>query len=148
MFKEFKAFMKRGNVLDLAIGIIIGGAFGKIVSSLVNDIIMPPIGFIIGNVDFANLFISLNGESYPSLAVAKAAGAPTLNIGVFLNNVIDFVIIALVIFLIVRQINHFKEKSEIPAVTAAPTTKECPFCATQIPIKAVRCPHCTSELKK
>jgi large conductance mechanosensitive channel len=148
MFKEFMTFIKRGSVLDLAIGIIIGGAFGKIVSSLVNDIIMPPIGLLIGNVDFTNLFISLNGQVYKSLAEAKAAGAPTMNIGVFLNNVIDFIIVAFVIFLIIRQINKMQKSWEKPAAPAAPTTKECPYCFSKIPIKATRCPNCTSSLEQ
>jgi large conductance mechanosensitive channel len=143
MLKEFKEFIMRGSVLDLAIGVIIGGAFGKIVSSLVNDVIMPPIGLLLGKVDFSNLFINLSGTKYNTLAAAQAAGAPTLNYGVFLNTIIEFLIIALVIFLMVRQINKlFKPK----AAPAEPTTKTCPFCQTEIPIKAVRCPHCTSEL--
>ncbi|HQA95034.1 MAG TPA: large-conductance mechanosensitive channel protein MscL [Thermotogota bacterium] len=148
MFKEFMTFIKRGNVIDLAIGIIIGGAFGKIVSSLVNDIIMPPIGLLIGNVDFSNLFISLNGTFYKSLAEAKAAGAPTMNVGLFINSVIDFLIIAFVIFLIVKQLNKIQKATEKPAAPVAPTTKECPYCFSLIPIKDVRCPNCTSDLQK
>ncbi len=143
MLKEFKEFVMRGNVLDLAIGVIIGGAFGKIVSSLVNDVIMPPIGLLLGKVDFSNLFINLSGTQYDTLAAAQAAGAPTLNYGVFLNTIIEFLIIALVIFLMVRQINKLFKPKVVPA---EPTTKICPFCQTEIPIKAVRCPHCTSEL--
>ncbi|MEN6523631.1 MAG: large conductance mechanosensitive channel protein MscL [Anaerolineaceae bacterium] len=143
MLKEFKEFVMRGSVLDLAIGVIIGGAFGKIVSSLVNDVIMPPIGLLLGKVDFSKLFISLSGTKYASLAAAQEAGAPTLNYGMFLNTIIEFLIIAFVIFLVVRQINRlFKPKPE----SVEPTTKTCPFCQTEIPIKAVRCPHCTSEL--
>lgn len=143
MLKEFKEFVMRGSVLDLAIGVIIGGAFGKIVSSLVNDVIMPPIGLLLGKVDFSKLFISLSGTKYASLAAAQEAGAPTLNYGMFLNTIIEFLIIAFVIFLVVRQINRlFKPKP----VYVEPTTKTCPFCQTEIPIKAVRCPHCTSEL--
>ncbi len=143
MLKEFKEFVMRGSVLDLAIGVIIGGAFGKIVSSLVNDVIMPPIGLLLGKVDFSKLFISLSGTKYASLAAAQEAGAPTLNYGMFLNTIIEFLIIAVVIFLVVRQINRlFKPKP----VSVEPTTKTCPFCQTEIPIKAVRCPHCTSEL--
>jgi len=142
MLKEFKDFAMRGNVLDLAVAVIIGGAFGKIVTSFVNDILMPPIGLILGGVNFADLFISLNGQPYPSLADAITAGAPTLNYGVFLNTVIDFLIVAFVIFLIVRTMNRMQK----PAPAAAPTTKECPHCFTAIPIKATRCPNCTSEL--
>jgi large conductance mechanosensitive channel len=145
MLKEFKEFALRGNVIDLAIGVIIGAAFGKIVSSLVNDILMPPIGLILGKVDFTNLFLSLNGQQYASLAAAQAAGAPTLNYGLFINNVIDFVIVAFVIFLLIRQINKLTVKKEVPA--AEPTTRECPYCLTQISVKASRCPNCTSEVK-
>jgi large conductance mechanosensitive channel len=143
MLKEFKEFAMRGNVIDLAIGIIIGGAFGRIVTSLVADIIMPPLGVVLGKVDFTNLYINLSGTSYPSLADAKTAGAATINYGLFINNIIDFIIVAFVIFLLVRAINRMK-KAPAPA---APNTKECPFCYTQIPIKATRCPNCTSELK-
>jgi large conductance mechanosensitive channel len=144
MLKEFKDFAMRGNVLDMAVGIIIGAAFGAIVTSLVNDIIMPPIGLLLGNVNFADLYINLTGQSYPSLAAAKAAGAATINIGVFINAVIDFVIVAFVLFLIIRQMNVLFRKS---APAAAPTTKDCPYCYSPIPIKATRCPQCTSELK-
>lgn len=143
MFQEFKKFIMRGNVFDLAVGIIIGGAFGKIVTSFVNDILMPPIGALLGKVDFSNLFISLTGEKYASLAAAKEAGAATINYGIFLNTILDFVIVALVIFLLVRQVN--KLKKEEPA--AAPTTKVCPYCKTDIPLAATRCPHCTSQLE-
>jgi large conductance mechanosensitive channel len=141
MFKEFKEFAMKGSVLDLAIGILIGAAFGKIVTSFVNDILMPPLGLLLGKMDFANLFLSLNGQSYPSLVAAKAAGAPTLNYGVFLNTVIDFLIVAFAIFLLVRQVNRLRRQPEV-----APTTKECPYCASAIPIKAIRCPQCTSDL--
>jgi len=144
MLKEFKEFALRGNVIDLAIGVIIGAAFGKIVSSLVNDILMPPIGLLLGKVDFSNLYVSLTGEKFKSLADAQAAGAATLNYGIFLNNVIDFIIVALVIFILVRQINRLTTK---PAPAAEPTTRECPYCITQVSVKATRCPNCTSELK-
>ena len=142
MWQEFKKFISRGNVIDLAIGIIIGGAFGKIVTSFVNDIIMPPIGLVLGKIDFSNLFIDLTGTGYKTLAQAKEAGAPTLNYGVFLSTVIDFLIVAFVIFLIVRQLNKMKK----PAPAPAPATKTCPYCATEIPLQATRCPHRTSQL--
>ena len=142
MWKEFRDFAMRGNVIDLAVGIIIGAAFGKIVSSLVNDIIMPPIGVILGRVDFSNLFVSLSGQHYNSLADAKTAGAATLNYGLFINNVIDFLIVAFAVFLLVRQVNRFTRQPE-----AAPTTKECPYCISKIPLRATRCPQCTSEVK-
>ena len=146
MLKEFKEFAMRGNVLDMAVGIIIGAAFGTIVTSLVNDVIMPPIGLLVGNVDFSNIFAVLKeGKAvgpYASVASAKAAGAVTLNVGVFINTVINFLIVAFAIFLLIRSINRFKRKEE-----AAPTTKDCPYCLTSIPIKATRCAHCTSELK-
>ncbi len=141
MLKEFKEFAMRGSMLDLAVGIIIGAAFGKIVTSLVNDIIMPPIGLLLGKVDFSNLFINLSGKTYNTLSEAKAAGAATINYGLFLNTVIDFLIVAFVIFFIIRQINRLKRKQEAPPVT----TRECPFCYSAIPIKAMRCPNCTSE---
>jgi large conductance mechanosensitive channel len=142
MLKEFKEFVMRGNVLDMAVGVIIGAAFGKIVSSLVNDIIMPPIGLLLGNVDFSNLFVNLSSKTYITLAEAQEAGAATINYGVFLNNIVDFVIIAFVIFLLIKQVN--KLQKEPPA---EPTTKKCPYCFSKIEIKATRCPHCTSELK-
>ncbi len=142
MFKEFKEFIMRGNVLDLAVGIVIGAAFGKIVTSLVSDVLMPPIGVVMGKVDFSNLFIDLSGHGYPSLAAAKAAGAATINYGLFLNTLVDFLIVAFVIFLVVKQANRMKR----PAPVAAATTKECPFCHTNIPIAATRCPNCTSQL--
>ncbi|MGD0965442.1 MAG: large-conductance mechanosensitive channel protein MscL [Candidatus Acidiferrales bacterium] len=143
MLKEFKEFAMRGNVLDMAVGIIIGTAFGRIVTSLVNDIIMPPIGLAVGKVDFSSLFINISGTSYATLAAAKAANASTINYGSFLNTVIDFVIVALVIFLMVRQVNRWNK----PAPVVAPTTKECPYCVSQIALKASRCPNCTSELR-
>jgi len=143
MFKEFKEFALRGNMLDMAIGIIVGTAFGKIIASAVNDIIMPPIGLILGRVDFSNLFIDLSGQSYRTLQQAKEAGAPTLNYGLFINTALDFLIIAFTIFIVVRQMNRLKRREE----PAAPTTKECPYCLSAIALKAVRCPHCTSELK-
>jgi len=143
MLKEFKEFAMRGNVVDLAVGIIIGSAFGKIISSLVSDIIMPPIGKLLGGVDFANLYLNLSGGSYDSLAAAKEAGAATINYGVFLNTMIDFIIVAFAIFLLVRAINKMKRQ---PA-PAEVTTKDCPFCLSKVPLKATRCPFCTSELK-
>jgi len=145
MLKEFKEFTMRGNVLDMAIGIVIGVAFGKIVTSFVNDVVMPPIGLLLGKVDFSNLFIDLSGKSYATLAEAKAAGAATIKYGLFLNTVVDFVIVAFVIFLLIRQINRMKRQPE--AAPAAPTTKECPYCLSSIAIKATRCSHCTSEVK-
>lgn len=144
MLKEFKDFALRGNVLDLAIGIIIGTAFGKIVTSLVNDIIMPPIGLLLGKINFSELYFNLSKVSYTTLADAKAAGAPTINYGMFLNTIIDFIIVAFVIFLLIRQVNRFFRKPE-PA--PAPAIRECPFCLSSIPIKATRCPHCTSQLE-
>ncbi len=143
MLKEFKEFALRGNVLDMAIGVVLGVAFGKIVTSFVEDILMPPLGLVIGKVDFASLFVSLTGRHFDSVAAAKAAGAPTLNYGIFVNNVLNFVIVAFVIFLLVRQVNRFKRQ---PA--AAPTTRECPYCCASIPLKATRCGSCTSEVPK
>jgi len=145
MLKEFKEFTMRGSVIDLAVGVIIGGAFGKIVSSLVIDIIMPPIGMLLNGVNFSDLYFPLDGMVYPSLVEAQAAGAPTLNYGLFINNIIDFVLIAFVIFLMIRAINRMK-KQPAPA-TSGPTGKDCPFCFTSIPVQATRCPHCTSQLK-
>jgi large conductance mechanosensitive channel len=143
MFKEFKEFALRGNVIDLAVGVIIGVAFGKIVASLVADVIMPPIGLALGGVDFRELFIALNGQSYASLADAQKAAAPTINYGIFLNTVFEFLIIAFVVFLIVKQMNRMMP----PPVTApADPPKTCPFCASQIPLAARKCPHCTSQL--
>lgn len=145
MFKDFKEFAMRGNVLDMAVGIIIGGAFGKIVASLVSDVIMPPIGLLMGNVDFANLFLNLSGTEFASLAEAQAAGAATINYGVFVNTIINFLIVAFAIFMLVQQFNRLKKQPEPPP--AVPTTKDCPFCLSTIAIKATRCPSCTSELK-
>jgi len=142
MLKDFKAFVMRGNVLDLAVAVIIGAAFGAIITSMVNDIVMPPIGLALGHVDFKDLFISLNGQSYPTLAAAKAAAAPVIAYGQFLNTVINFLIVAFVVFIVVRQASRFQRK---PAA-AAPVTKECPFCCSAIPIPAKRCPQCTSQL--
>jgi large conductance mechanosensitive channel len=146
MWKEFKEFISRGSVVDLAVGVIIGAAFGAVVTSLVNDIIMPPIGMLLGRVNFADLFISLNGQPYPSLAAAKAAGAPTVNYGNFVNTVLSFLVVALVIFFLVKAVNRLRRPAPAPA-PAAPVTKKCAYCATDIPVKAVRCPNCTSELK-
>ena len=142
MLKEFKEFAMKGNVLDMAIGVIIGGAFGKIVTSLVSDVLMPPLGLVLGKVDFSSLFLNLSGTPQPSLAAAKAAGAPTVNYGVFLQTVLDFIIIAFVIFMIVKQVNRLKT----PAAPSAPTTKDCPLCLSTIPIKATKCAHCTSTV--
>ncbi len=142
--EEFKQFVMRGNVIDMAVGVIIGGAFGKIVASVVSDIIMPPIGLLLGKVDFSSLYINLSGKAYASLAEAQAAGAPTLNYGLFINNVINFLIVAFVIFIMIKQINRLQKPAK-PAAPAAPTTKECPFCCSTIAIKAVRCPNCTSQ---
>jgi len=145
MLKEFKAFAMRGNVVDMAVGIIIGAAFGKIVSSFVSDLLMPPIGLLLGKVDFSNLFVTLSSKTFNTLAEAKAAGVPTLNYGLFLNTVIDFLIVAFAIFLLIQQINRLTAKPAPPA--GPPTTKDCPFCVSTIAIKATRCPNCTSELR-
>ena len=149
MFKEFKEFSLKGSVMDMAVGIIIGAAFGAIVNSLVQDVIMPPIGLLLGNVDFSNIFAVLKeGKTpgpYASVAVAKAAGAVTINIGVFINTIITFILIAFSVFLLVRTINRLRRQEEAPAT--APTTKDCAYCFSKIPIKATRCPNCTSELK-
>jgi large conductance mechanosensitive channel len=144
MIKEFKEFAMRGNVLDMAVGIIVGAAFGQIVTSFVADILMPPIGRLLGHVDFANLFLSLTDNHYDTLAAAKAAGAATMNYGVFFNTVINFLIVAFAVFLLVRSVNRFTAK---PAPAAAPTTRDCPYCLTAVPLKATRCGHCTSELR-
>ncbi len=149
MLKEFKEFAMRGNVVDMAVGIIIGAAFGAIVKSLVDDVIMPPIGLALGNVDFSDLFVVLKEGAtapapYATLADAKAAGAVTLNYGVFVNNVISFVIVAFAVFMLIRTINRLKRAQE--AAPAAPSTKECPFCLSSIPLRATRCPYCTSNL--
>ncbi|HKW53020.1 MAG TPA: large-conductance mechanosensitive channel protein MscL [Stellaceae bacterium] len=142
MFKEFREFAMRGNVVDLAIGVVIGAAFGKIVTSLVSDIVMPPLGLVLARVDFNDLFINLSGTHYASLAAAKAAGAPTINYGAFITSCIDFIIVAFVIFLVVRGINHLRRSPPPPT----PTTRSCPYCVTTIPLQATRCPACTSEL--
>ncbi len=142
--KEFKEFAVKGNVIDLAVGVIIGGAFGKIVTSFVEDLLMPPLGLLIGKVDFSNLFLSLTGRHFDSLAAAKAAGAPTLNYGVFANNILNFLIVAFAIFLLVRQVNRFKRQ----APASAPATRECPYCCAAIPLKATRCSSCTSEVPR
>lgn len=148
MFKEFKEFAMRGNVVDMAVGIIIGAAFGTIIKSLVADIIMPPIGLMLGNVDFTNLFILLKPGNpagpYLALAEAQKAGAVTINYGAFINTIISFVIVAFAVFLLIRSLNRMKKQEEAPA---APVTKECPHCLSAIPVKATRCAHCTSELK-
>lgn len=145
MFKEFKEFAMRGNVLDMATGIIIGAAFGKIVSTFVSDVLMPPIGLLLGKVDFSNLFLNLSGKPITTLAEAKAAGAATINYGLFLNTLIDFLIVAFAIFLLIRQVNRLKRQPQ-PTPAASPT-KDCPYCVSSIAIKASRCPHCTSELR-
>jgi large conductance mechanosensitive channel len=142
MLKEFKEFAMRGNVLDMAIGIIVGAAFGRIVTSLVSDVVMPPIGLLLGRVDFSNLFVNLSGPAAASLAEARKAGASVIAYGAFLNTVIDFLIVAFVIFLFVKQVNRLQR----PAPAAAPSTRECPYCLSAIPIKATRCAHCTSQL--
>ena len=150
MFKEFKEFAMRGNVLDMAVGIIIGGAFGTIIGSLVSDVIMPPIGMALGNVDFSNLFVLLKDGAkaagpYASLADAKAAGAVTINYGIFINSVISFLIVAFAVFMLIRSMNKLKREEAAPP--AEPTTHDCPFCFSAIPLKASRCPQCTSEVK-
>jgi large conductance mechanosensitive channel len=140
LVKEFRDFVARGNVVDLAVGVIIGASFGKIVTSLVNDVLMPPIGLILGHVDFSNLFFDLSDKHYDSLAAAKAAGAPTINYGLFINALIDFAIVAFVIFLLVQQVSKFLKKP------GPPTTKECPHCISTIALKARKCPHCTADI--
>ena len=147
MLKEFKEFISKGSVMDLAIGVIIGGAFSKIVSSLVDDIIMPLIGLLLGGADISNYFITLDGGKYATLAEAQEAGAATLNYGLFLNRIIDFLIIAFVLFLIIKAINKARALTKKPEAEAAPTTKVCPYCKSTIDINATRCPNCTSELK-
>lgn len=142
MFKEFKTFAMRGNVVDLAVGVIIGAAFGTIVTSLVNDVIMPPIGLATGGIDFKNLFFTLRGDTYPTLDEARKGGAVVIAYGAFLNTIVNFLIVAFAIFLLVKQVNRLKG----PEPAAEVTTKECPYCATGIPLKATRCPHCTSEI--
>jgi len=149
MVKEFKEFAVKGNVVDMAVGIIMGGAFGTIAKSLVNDVLMPPIGLLLGGVDFANLYLTVKpgdpGGPYASLSAAQEAGAVTINLGVFLNNVISFLIVALAVFFLVKGINNLKRKEEA-APPPPPDSKDCPFCVSSVPIKATRCPHCTSEL--
>lgn len=142
MFKEFKEFAMRGNVLDMAVGIIIGGAFGKIVSSFVSDVLMPPVGLLLGGVDFSNFFVNFTGDE-ATLAAAQEAGSVTLNYGVFLNTVLDFLIVVFAIFLLIKQVNRFKKEEPAPD----PTTKACPYCLSEIALKAIRCSHCTSELQ-
>ncbi len=143
ILSEFKQFAMRGNVIDLAVGFVVGGAFSKIVSSLTGDVLMPPLGVVLGHVDFSNLFIDLGSKHYDTLAQAKAAGAATLNYGVFINTIIDFLIIAFAVFLLVKWVNHLTGADK----PAAPTTKDCPYCLNSIPLAATRCGHCTSELK-
>jgi len=151
IFKEFREFASKGNVLDLAVGVIIGAAFGKIVTSLVNDVVMPPIGLVLGKVDFKELYLNLSGRGFQTLAEAKAAGAATVNYGAFLNSVIEFLIVAFAVFLLVKQINKLREmarrREQGEKKAEEPTTRECPFCLTAIPVKASRCAHCTSEVK-
>jgi large conductance mechanosensitive channel len=147
MLKEFRDFAMRGNVIDLAVGIILGVAFGAIITSLVNDIIMPPIGELLGGADFSDLFINLSDGNYESLAAAKEAGASTINYGAFLNTIINFVIVAFSMFFLVKAVNSASARFEKEEAPADPTTKECPFCITEIDIKATRCPNCTSELE-
>jgi large conductance mechanosensitive channel len=143
MFREFKDFIRRGSVIDLAVGFVMGAAFGKVATSFINDVVMPPIGLLLGNIDFANFYINLSGRTFESLAQAREAGAPVIAYGAFVSAVVDFLVVALAVFIVIRWINKLKSK---PA-PAAPTTKECPFCLSIVPLKAVRCPHCTSELK-
>lgn len=146
MWKEFRDFAMRGNVVDLAVAVIIGAAFGKIVTSFVNDILMPPLGLLLGRVDFSSLFLNLSGTHYDSIAAAKAAGAATINYGIFVNTVLDFVIVAFAIFLLIRTMNGMKRRqAEVPP--AAPTVKDCPYCLSSIPLRATRCPNCTSQLE-
>jgi large conductance mechanosensitive channel len=143
MLNEFRTFILRGNMIDLAVGIVIGAAFTTVVNSFVNDLLMPPIGLLLGGVDFSNLFITLRGGPFPSLAAAKAAGAPTLNYGLFINNIINLLIVGFAVFMVVRAVNRLRG----PAPVAEATTKDCPACAMAIPVKARRCPHCTTEIK-
>jgi large conductance mechanosensitive channel len=142
MLNEFKTFIVRGNMIDLAVGIVIGAAFTTVVNSFVTDLLMPPIGLLLGRVDFSNLFVTLGGGSYPTIAAAKAAGVPSLNYGLFINNVINLLIVGFAVFIVVKQVNRLQG----PAPAAAPTTKDCPACAMAIPLRARRCPHCTSEV--
>ncbi len=143
MFKAFRSFLSRGNVIDLAVAVIIGAAFGKIVTSLVNDIIMPPIGLLLGNVDFSNLYVNLSDKHYNSLAAAQKAGAPTVNYGLFINTIINFILIAAAVFFVVKFFERFKKKE----AEIVPDTKECPYCLSTVPKKAQRCPQCTSGLQ-
>ncbi len=143
---EFKKFAVKGNVIDLAVGVVIGAAFNKIVTSLVNDIIMPPLGLLLGRVDFSNLYLNLSGTAYETLADAKSAGAATINYGAFLNIIIEFLIVGLAVFLLVKQINKMKELGQKKEAATAPATKDCPFCISKIPLAATRCPQCTSTL--
>jgi large conductance mechanosensitive channel len=147
MLQEFRKFIMRGNVIDMAVGIIIGAAFGTVVQSLVNDIVMPPVGKVTGDVDFSNLFITLGPGSYQTLADAKAAGAATINYGLFINNVITFLIVAFAVFLLVRAVNRLEAGLEHPPAPAEPTTQKCPECLSEIPIGARRCAYCTAILK-
>jgi large conductance mechanosensitive channel len=147
MWKEFKEFIKRGNVLDMAVGIIIGAAFGTVVKSLVDDIIMPPIGLLLGGVDFSNLFVTLGGGHYDSLAAAREAGAATINYGLFINNIITFLIVAFAVFVLVRAVQRLQDREEEEPAPAAPTTKKCPECLSEIPIEARRCAYCTTRLE-
>ena len=145
VWKEFKGFAVKGNVVDMAVGVIIGAAFGKLINSMVNDILMPPIGRLLGKVDFSNLYINLSSTPYPSLAKAKEAGAATINYGVFLNEAINFLIVSFAIFMLIKQINRLKKREE--QAPSSPTAKECPYCLSGIHLKATRCAHCTSELR-
>lgn len=142
--REFREFIARGNVFDLAVGVVIGAAFGTVVKSFVDDVLMPPLGLLMGGVDFQDLFISLSGEEYPSLAAAQAAGAPTVNYGLFLNNVVSFLVVSFAVFLLLRSYNRLRERNETAPV--APTDQECPYCRFKVPIGATRCAHCTSDL--
>jgi len=144
MFKEFKKFAMQGNLVDMAVAFVMGGAFGKIVTSFINDVFMPPIGMLLGKVDFSKLFIDLSGQGHATLEAAKAAGAATINYGLFINAFLDFLVVAIIMFLIIKQMNKLRKPAPAPA---APATKECPYCLSTIPLKAVRCPHCTSEIK-
>ena len=146
MLKEFREFAFKGNMVDLAVGVIIGGAFGKVISSIVNDLVMPPIGLLLGQMNYTDLFIALNGEHYDTLDAAKKAGAPTLNYGLFITTLLDFLIVAAVIFIVVKQIGRFRKKEEAVAA-AGSVTRECPRCLSEVPVKATRCKYCTSELE-
>jgi len=144
MFKEFKEFAMRGSVLDLAVGVVIGAAFGKITSSFVSDVLMPPLGLLLGRVNFSNMFVTLSGPSLATLEEAKKAGAVTMNYGLFIGTVVDFLCVAFAVFLLVKQVNRMRRPAPAPAVT----TKDCPFCTSAIPLKASRCPQCTADLKQ